>query len=74
LATHAFNTIIKFADDTTDVVLITNDKTAYREEVRALAEWCHENNLHVNKTRELIMGDSMGSMHPSTSKGPQWRR
>jgi hypothetical protein len=38
---HASNSIIKFADDTTVVDLITkNDETAYREEVRALAVWC----------------------------------
>jgi hypothetical protein len=40
------------------VALITNnDKTAYREEVRALAEWFQENSLslHVNKTKELIV-------------------
>ena len=35
VAMHAFNSIIKFADDTTVVGLITNNnKTAYREEVR----------------------------------------
>jgi hypothetical protein len=35
LFTHDSNTIIKFADDTTVVDLITdNDETAYREEVR----------------------------------------
>ena len=34
---HASNSIIKFADNTTVVGLITNsDETAYREEVRAL--------------------------------------
>ena len=34
----AYNTIIKFADDTRMVGLITdNDETAYREEVRDLA-------------------------------------
>ena len=34
------NTIITFADDTTVVSLITNNKeTAYREEVRDLAVW-----------------------------------
>ena len=34
---HTFNSIIKFADDTTVVGLITNNaETAYREEVRAL--------------------------------------
>ena len=39
VATHISNSIIKFADCTTVVGLITNkDGTAYREEVRALAE------------------------------------
>jgi hypothetical protein len=50
--------IIKFADDTTVVGLITNkDETAYREEVRALGTWCQENNLslNVNRTKEMIM-------------------
>jgi hypothetical protein len=38
VATHVYNSIIKFAEDTTVVGLITNnDKTAYRVEVRALA-------------------------------------
>ena len=57
MATHASNSIIKFADNTTVVELITNnDETAYREEVRALGVWCQENNLsvNVNKTKELI--------------------
>jgi hypothetical protein len=49
MATHASNSIIKFADNTTVVGLITNnDETAYREEVRALLEWCQENNLSLN--------------------------
>jgi gmma-aminobutyric acid receptor subunit gamma len=57
VATHASNSIIKFADDTTVVGLITNnDETAHRE-VRALVEWCQEKNLslNVNKTKELIV-------------------
>ena len=38
VAKHDSNTIIKSADDTTVVGLITdNDETAYREEVRDLA-------------------------------------
>ena len=38
VAKHDSNTIIKFADDTTVVGLITdNDETAYREEVRELS-------------------------------------
>jgi gmma-aminobutyric acid receptor subunit gamma/cGMP-dependent protein kinase 2 len=46
VAMHASDSISKFADDTTVVGLITNnDKTAYREEVKALRVWCQENNL-----------------------------
>ena len=58
VAQHSSNSIIKFADDTTVVGLITNDdETAYREEVRAQGVWCLENNLSlkVNKTKEMIM-------------------
>jgi hypothetical protein len=54
VAMHASKSIIKFADDTTVVRLITNhDETAYREEVRALGVWCQKNNfsLNVNKTK-----------------------
>ena len=41
VAMHASNSIIKFADHTTVVGLITNnDETAYWEEVRALGVWC----------------------------------
>jgi hypothetical protein len=51
MARHDSNTIIKFADDTTVVGLITdNDETAYREEVRDLSEWCQNNNLSLNVT------------------------
>ena len=40
MAKHNSNTIIKFANDTTVVGLITdNDETAFREEVRDLAGW-----------------------------------
>uniref|UniRef100_A0A4W5KKS1 Reverse transcriptase domain-containing protein n=1 Tax=Hucho hucho TaxID=62062 RepID=A0A4W5KKS1_9TELE len=58
MARHDSNTIIKFADDTTVVGLITNnDETAYREEVRDLALWCQDNNLSLNvtKTKEMIV-------------------
>jgi hypothetical protein len=58
VAKHDSNTIIKFADDTTVVGLITdNDETACREEVRDLAVWCQDNNLYLNvsKTKELIV-------------------
>jgi hypothetical protein len=37
MAKHAYNSIIKLADDTTVVgLIINNDDTAYREEVSAL--------------------------------------
>ncbi|KAK0153224.1 Canalicular multispecific organic anion transporter 2 [Merluccius polli] len=52
------NAIIKFADDTTILGLITDgDESAYRDEVRALAAWCQDNNLSLNvsKTMELIV-------------------
>ena len=76
---HASNSIIKFADDTTGVGLITNnDETAYREEVRAIGVWCQENNLtlNVNKTKEMIVDfRKQQRVHPpSISAGPQWRR
>jgi hypothetical protein len=67
MAMHASNLIIKFADDTTMVGLITNnDKTAYREEVRALGLWCQENNLslNVNKTKEIMMDRKQQREHP----------
>ena len=58
MANHDSNTIIKFADDTTVVGLITNNnETAFREEVRDLAVWCQDNNLSFNviKTKEMIV-------------------
>jgi hypothetical protein len=57
-ARHNSNTIIKFADGTTVVVLITDhDETAYGEEVRDLAVWCQDNNLSLNliKTKDMIV-------------------
>jgi hypothetical protein len=58
MAKHNSNIIIKFADDTTVVGLVTdNDETAYKEEVRELAVWCQDKNLSINesKTNELIV-------------------
>ncbi len=57
-ATHSSNVIVKFADDTTVIGLITdNDETAYREEVSTLAKLCQENHLSLNidKTKELVV-------------------
>ncbi len=57
-ATHSSNVIVKFADDTTVIGLITdNDETAHREEVSTLTKWCQENHLSLNidKTKELVV-------------------
>ncbi|KAI5090364.1 gastrula zinc finger protein XlCGF28.1-like [Silurus meridionalis] len=55
---HSSNHIIKFADDTTVVGLISrNDESAYREEVQRLTAWCGANNLtlNVDKTKEMVV-------------------
>ncbi|KAK0148357.1 NLR family CARD domain-containing protein 3 [Merluccius polli] len=52
------NLIVKFADDTTVVGIISGgDEAAYREEVLKLVAWCSENNLALNtrKTKEIII-------------------
>ncbi len=57
-STHFSNHIIKFADDTTVIGLISgNEESAYRDEVWKLMLWCSENNLVLNtkKTKELIV-------------------
>ncbi len=57
-AKFSSNHIIKFADDTTVVGLISNnDETHYREEVAQLAVWCGANNLSLNveKTKEVVV-------------------
>ncbi len=56
-ATHSSNVIVKFADDTTVIGLITdNDETAYSE-VSTLTKWCQENHLsfNIDKTKELVV-------------------
>ena len=56
-ATHSSNLIVKFADATTILGLITgNDESAYREVVN-LTTWCQDNNLSLNisKTKEMIV-------------------
>ncbi|KAK1788636.1 hypothetical protein P4O66_002459 [Electrophorus voltai] len=55
---HSSNYVIKFADDTTGVGLISeDDKSAYREEVRELVSWCKVTNLHLNvdKTKDMVV-------------------
>lgn len=58
VSTHSNNSIVKFADHTTIVGLITgSNETAYREEIQRLVGWCADNNLVLNtsKTKEVIV-------------------
>ncbi|KAK3544927.1 hypothetical protein QTP86_029226 [Hemibagrus guttatus] len=51
------NQIVKFANDTTVVGLISkNNESAYREEVQRLTVWCRANNLSLNvdKTKDMV--------------------
>ncbi|KAK1792853.1 hypothetical protein P4O66_012763 [Electrophorus voltai] len=57
-ATSSSTIIVKFADDTVIMGLISdNDERAYLEEIKHLENWCQENNLllNVSKTKELIV-------------------
>src|SRR4029434_9781185 len=50
--------MVKFADDTTLVGLITkSDETHYRKEVNLLTTWCRDNNLllNVSKTKGIVV-------------------
>ncbi|TWW82055.1 putative RNA-directed DNA polymerase from transposon BS [Takifugu flavidus] len=48
-SSHQSVKLIKFADDTTLIGLISNgDETAYRREVARLVSWCGHNNLQLN--------------------------
>ncbi|KAK2905569.1 hypothetical protein Q8A73_009512 [Channa argus] len=58
VAMHSLKHIIKFADDTTVVGLISkNDESAYRKEVQRLTARCGANNLSLNvdKTKEMVV-------------------
>ncbi|KAK1800391.1 hypothetical protein P4O66_005622, partial [Electrophorus voltai] len=60
-ATSSSIIIVKFADDTVVMGLISdNDERAYLEEIKHLENWCQENNLllNVSKTKELIVNCS----------------
>ncbi|XP_060746157.1 uncharacterized protein LOC132859425 [Tachysurus vachellii] len=52
VANSKSTTIIKFADDTVVVGLISNnDETAYLQETKDLERWCQENNLLLNVSK-----------------------
>ncbi|KAK0144339.1 Serine/threonine-protein kinase SMG1 [Merluccius polli] len=57
-SSHQSVKLLKFADDTTLIGLISDgDESAYRWEADHLVTWCHQNNLELNalKTVEMIV-------------------
>ena len=58
VATRPSNHVVKFADDTVVVGLVSgSDESAYREEVATLVERCTNDNLslNTNKTKEIVV-------------------
>lgn len=72
VAIHQSDHIIKYADTTTVIGLITNnDESTYRDEVRQLESWYRDNNLSLNvdKTKEVIVDFRMaGATYPPYGK------
>ncbi len=69
VSSHSSTTIIKFADDTVVLGLISNnDETAYLDEVEELTSWCQDNclSLNVSKTKELIVDFRKKQQRPYT--------
>ncbi len=49
MSSHSSTSIVKFADDTVVLGLISNnDETAYLDEVERLTSWCQDNRLSLN--------------------------
>uniref|UniRef100_A0AAV2KXX2 Reverse transcriptase domain-containing protein n=1 Tax=Knipowitschia caucasica TaxID=637954 RepID=A0AAV2KXX2_KNICA len=66
-SSHDSVKLIKFADDTTLIGLISNnDESAYRREVDRLVSWCSGNNLELNaqKTVEMIVDFRKSTVPP----------
>ncbi len=68
MSSHSSTSIVKFADDTVVLGLISsNDETAYLDEVDRLASWCKDNclSLNVSKSKELIQEETAAALHSS---------
>ncbi len=66
---HSSTSIVKFADDTVVLGLISNnDETAYLDEVERLTSWCQDNclSLKVSKTKALIVDVRKRQQRPYT--------
>ncbi len=79
VSSHSSTSIVKFADDTVVLGLISNnDETAYLGEVERLTSWCQDNclSLNVSKTKELIVDFRKRQQRPYTPlmiSGTLWR-
>ncbi len=69
VSSYSSTSIVKFADDTVVLGLISNnDETAYLDEVERLTSWCQDNclSLNVSKTKELIVDFRKRPQRPYT--------
>ncbi len=69
VSSHSSTSIVKFADDTVVLGLISNnDETAYLDEIERLTSWCQDNclSLNVSKTKELIVDFRKRQQRPYT--------
>ncbi|KAK0142983.1 Multiple C2 and transmembrane domain-containing protein 1 [Merluccius polli] len=67
-SSHQFVKLLKFADDTTLIGLISDgDESAYRWEADHLVTWCHRNNLELNalQTVEMVVDFKKNSASPA---------
>ncbi len=69
VSSHSSTSIVKFADDTVVLGLVSNnDEAAYLHEVERLTSWCQDNclSLNVSKTKELIVDFRKRQQQPYT--------
>ncbi len=69
MSSHSSTSIIKFADDTVVLGLVSNnDEATYLHEVERLTSWCQDNflSLNVSKTKELIVDFRKRQQQPYT--------
>ncbi len=69
MSSHSSTLIVKFADDTVVLGLISNnDETAYLDEVERLTPRCQDNclSLNLSKTKELIVDFKKRQQRPYT--------
>ncbi len=69
VSSHSCTSIVKFADNTVVLGLVSNnDEAAYMHEVERLTSWCQDNclSLNVSKTKELIVDFRKRQQRPYT--------